>query len=109
MTDERLEIIIANLLRTGVVSAAAVVFAGGVWYVASGEGEPDYHAFHANAFLSGRAGPEFVIAIGLLLLVLTPVARVVFSLIGSAAERDWLYVGLTALVLAILGYSLLAA
>ena len=85
------------------------MLAGGVWYVASGEGEPDYHAFHASAFLSRCAGPEFVIAIGLLLLVLTPVARVVFSLIGFAAERDWLYVGLTAVVLAILGYSLLAA
>jgi uncharacterized membrane protein len=108
MTDERLETIIANLLRAGVVSAAAVVFAGGVWYVASREGEPNYHVFVPAPFLKGRTGPELVIAAGLLLLVLTPIARVVFSLIGFAAEKDKLYVGLTAVVLLILAYSLLA-
>jgi uncharacterized membrane protein len=108
MTDQRLEILIGNLLRTGVISAAAVVFAGGAWYVASNSAEPDYRAFHPAPLFAGRTGPELTIEIGLLLLVATPVARVIFSLIGFAAERDRLYVALTAIVLAILAYSLVA-
>lgn len=108
MTDERLELLIANLLRGGVVSAAMVVLGGGAWYVASTSAEPPYRVFSPGPLIAGRPGSEVVIAAGLLLLVVTPVARVIFSLIGFALERDWLYVGLTALVLAILSYSLLA-
>ena len=47
-----------------------------------------------------------VIQLGLLLLILTPVARVAFSLVGFALERDGTYVTLTFIVLAILIYSL---
>jgi uncharacterized membrane protein len=50
-----------------------------------------------------------VIQLGLLLLVATPVARVIFSVFAFAWERDWLYVLLTLIVLAVLLYSLFAA
>jgi uncharacterized membrane protein len=48
-----------------------------------------------------------VIQFGLLLLIATPVARVVFSAIAFAVERDKLYVAFTLTVLAILTYSLM--
>ena len=44
---------------------------------------------------------------GVLLLIATPVARVALSLVGFALERDWHYVLITAIVLAILLYSLI--
>jgi uncharacterized membrane protein len=44
--------------------------------------------------------------LGLLLLIATPVARVAFSIFGFAAEKDWMYVVFTIIVLAILLYSL---
>jgi len=47
-----------------------------------------------------------LIQLGLLLLIATPMARVAFSVIGFALEKDWLYVGITLLVLALLIYSL---
>jgi uncharacterized membrane protein len=47
-----------------------------------------------------------VIMLGLLLLVATPVARVVFSVAGFLRERDFLYVVLTLIVLAVLLSSL---
>jgi len=47
-----------------------------------------------------------IIQLGLLLLIATPVARVAFSVVAFAAERDWLYVAITLIVLAILIYSL---
>jgi uncharacterized membrane protein len=56
-------------------------------------------AFHGR----GRG----IIQLGLLLLIATPVARVAFSVVGFALERDRIYVGVTLIVLAVLMYSLL--
>jgi uncharacterized membrane protein len=45
--------------------------------------------------------------LGLLLLVATPIARVVFSAFGFWRERDYRYVFITLIVLGVLLYSLL--
>lgn len=117
MTDRRLEIILSVLLRTGVLIAALVVLAGGVCFLSRhGHEQPEYRVFHGTSptyrSVSGvihAVGPsdcQAVIQLGLLLLILTPVARVAFSLVGFALEGDRTYVALTAVVLAILIYSL---
>jgi uncharacterized membrane protein len=49
-----------------------------------------------------------VIQLGLLLLIATPIGRVVFSVIGFVRQRDWLYVAITLLVLRLLLYSLMS-
>ena len=119
-TDYRMEQIIGNLLRVGVVLAAAVVFVGGVMYlVQHGSAAPDYHTFHAvpdnlrslpgimhEAMALQSRG---IIQLGLLLLVLTPVSRVAFSAIGFLEERDRMYVIITLIVLSVLLFSLLRA
>ncbi|MGB9457643.1 MAG: DUF1634 domain-containing protein [Bryobacteraceae bacterium] len=111
MTDERLDSIIANLLRGGVVLSAALAFSGGVWYLAeSGRSIVHYGRFKAGVRgLGGLAqlpGPQAVIFAGLLLLIATPVARVACSLVAFALERDRVYVVCTLLVLVVLLYSL---
>jgi uncharacterized membrane protein len=111
MTDDRMERIIGNLLRAGVVLAAAVVAAGGAWYlVDSASAVGDYRQFHAGRgglhSLATLPGPPTLILIGLLILIATPVARVAFSLVAFALERDWLYVGIATVVLATLLYSI---
>lgn len=98
-------------MRAGVILAAAVVMAGGVWYLAAeGTARPDYHRFHgargAMPWTQGLSGPLETIQIGLLILIATPVARVVFSMAAFGMERDRVYVGITLVVLAILAYSL---
>jgi uncharacterized membrane protein len=47
-----------------------------------------------------------LIQLGLLLLIATPVARVAFSAVAFAIQRDRLYVAVTLIVLAVLIYSL---
>jgi uncharacterized membrane protein len=47
-----------------------------------------------------------VIQLGILVLIATPVARVLFSMLGFGLEKDWMYVGVTAIVLVLLLYSL---
>lgn len=106
MTDERLDTIIGNLLRWGVALAAAVVLAGGVWYLVVRATMPtDYHQFHSEVRgFTALAGPQWVILIGLLILIATPVARVGLSLMAFIAERDWIFVWITAVVLGVLVY-----
>jgi uncharacterized membrane protein len=50
-----------------------------------------------------------LIQLGLLLLIATPIARVAFSMVGFALERDRMYVVFTLIVLAVLLYSLLGS
>jgi uncharacterized membrane protein len=116
-TDEQVERAMGNLLRLGVVTAAVVVLAGGFVYLAHhGTEQADYRVFHgepqelrtlpgilaeATSF-HGRG----LLQLGLLLLIATPVARVVFSVFAFARQRDWTYVVITLVVLAVLVYSL---
>lgn len=116
-TDERFEVVLGTVLRTGVLSAAAVVLCGGIVFL-SGEGgsSPEYRAFHgepselrslagiltAARSLDGRG----LIQLGVLLLIATPVTRVAFALGGFLRQRSWWYVTISATVLALLAYAL---
>jgi uncharacterized membrane protein len=111
MTDQRMEVAIANLLRAGVSLAAALVLAGGASYVASsGRSVPNYGQFHPEVKGLGALAtldwPEKLIEIGLLVLIATPVARVALSLAAFVVERDRMYVWFTLAVLAVLVYSI---
>jgi uncharacterized membrane protein len=111
MTDYSLERIVGNLLRTGVILAAAVVAAGGIWYLLDyGSGTPHYQRFQPDVQKITSVGslprPELVILVGLLILIATPIARVMFSLVAFALERDRLYVVFTLIVLLVLLYSI---
>ena len=50
--------------------------------------------------------PRAIVQLGLVLLIATPVARVALTLAAFAAQRDRLYVGMTALVLVLLLFGL---
>lgn len=116
-TDQQMEIAIGYMLRTGVMLAAAVVLAGGIMYLAQLHGaRPDYSHFHgvATAFRTPQDilggfhwnDSKSIIQLGLLILVATPVFRVVMAAVGFLFEKDWMYVAVSLLVLVILLYSL---
>ena len=111
MTDERLENVVGNLLRAGVLTAALIVLTGGVWYLATHGGQPsDFHRFRAQPrtirAMARMSHADAIMLAGLLLLILTPISRVAFSLVAFALERDRLYVVVTAIVLSVLLYSI---
>jgi len=115
--DRRLEIAMGHMLRIGVTLAALVVLAGGVLYLArTGGPAPDYSHFTAIAnpdplgsIVEGTAhlNSRSLIQLGILLLIATPVCRVLFGVVGFALLRDRFYVMVSAVVLAVLIYSLL--
>ena len=120
MDDRRLETIIGQLLRIGVLLAAGVVTVGALLYLAQNyAAAANFHTFATEAAnlrsIQGivRSAAHFdsraLIQFGLLLLIATPVARVVFAVIGFALERDRLYVVISSIVLAVLIFSLLHA
>jgi uncharacterized membrane protein len=119
-TDERVERVIGTLLRWGVILAAAVVLAGGVMYLARyGSTIPDYRVFRGEpSDLRNVSGivtdavswrSRGLIMFGLLLLIATPMARVAFSVVAFALQRDRTYVMVTLIVLAALLYGLTRA
>jgi uncharacterized membrane protein len=111
MTDQKMEVIVANLLRTGVTIAAAVVFIGGIGYLVQHGHEPAaYRNFQPSYWQWRDTSPwRVVIQLGLVILIATPIARVAFALVAFGLERDRVYVMITAIVLAILLYSLIAS
>ena len=116
-TDQRVETIIGNLLRTGVLLSGAIVLFGGILYLIQyGHVSAHYSGFNANRAELHAVGPVIrqafhldsraIIQLGLLLLIATPVVRVAFSIAAFALERDWLYVWVALIVFAILMFSL---
>ena len=118
LTDFDIEQMVSVLLRAGVTIAGAVVLAGGILFlvrhgsepvnVAKFVGEPaiDRHlGLIIHGAFAGRA--RSMIQAGILLLIATPIARVLLSMIGFTVERDRKYVIITAIVLCVLLYSLI--
>jgi uncharacterized membrane protein len=90
---ERLERWLGKILGVGAVSSTALLTGGLVLQLAG-------------------ALPEIATVmthVGLIVLIATPVARVVASVVDFTLSRDWVFVTLTSLVLVILLGSLMVA
>jgi uncharacterized membrane protein len=113
-----LQVLIGNLLRIGVILSALFVASGGILYLMqNGNQQPMLHTFQGEPdqlthiplimqqALQGNS--RALIQAGLVILIFTPISRVVFSVVVFALEKDKLYVGITLLVLLLMLYSLL--
>jgi uncharacterized membrane protein len=117
LSDERLEIMMGRLLQAGVLLASAVVLLGGALYVRQNSGHPtNYQIFSGEPSdlrhpfemfrLVGQGNPAAIVQLGILLLIATPVARVLLAIIGFAIERDRLYVVVSVIVFSVLMFSI---
>jgi uncharacterized membrane protein len=115
--DQKMDAIMGILLRTGVISAATIVLVGGILFLMRHKTPvTDYHIFSgeptdlctiSGIFADVKAfRARGLIQLGLLVLIATPVARVIFSLFAFMHQKDWKYVVFTAIVLGLLLYSL---
>ncbi len=110
--------LIGNTLRWGVILACLLATIGGVYYLMQHglAPVPDYRHFDAT---SAAAQTQFTtlnglwqgilhgdaascVQVGVIVLILTPIARVVLSLFDFIVEQDWLYVAITAIVLTVI-------
>jgi uncharacterized membrane protein len=111
---------ISNLLQSGVVLASAIVLIGGILYLMRHGSEPvDYRVFRGEpaiycslpgvltAMIEGhRRG---IIQFGLMILIATPILRVILCLFTFLRWRDLVYSFITILVLSGLIYSFVGA
>ena len=105
------------ILRIGVIISALLILFGGLLFILRHTSEiPSFKTFSGQperlrnvetiineaVQLRGRS----VIQLGILVLIITPVLRVIFSFIQFIIHRDWRYTCITALLMVILLYSL---
>jgi uncharacterized membrane protein len=112
--DYQMDRIISFVLRGGVLLSAGLLILGALLYFArvlwgGAPANPLSYPHTLGDVISGLAhgDPLAILTLGLIVLLLTPVARVAISIFAFARERDWLYVGITTLVLLILLVSFL--
>ena len=91
--NARLEVMIGEVLRFGTIASSTLLAIGLAMTLAR------YRSELARLLLEA----------GLIILIATPAARVVTSVIEYIRERDWLFVILTLIVLLALGGSVIAA
>ena len=117
ISDYDIEAVMGRLLITGVIISGTLILIGGIYYLIQ-------HGFSIPHFKTFRGEPSnlrsvsqimegvihfdslSIIQMGLLLLIATPVARVIFAVIGFFIEKDFLYVAISLIVLGIIAYSI---
>jgi uncharacterized membrane protein len=115
--DKDLEKIMGSLLRYGVLASLMVVLIGAVFYIFQhGNETPSYKKFLGEPkrfseikqvwSLAWRGRGTSIIQLGLFILIATPIARIVFSVVGYFLERDYLYMIITMTVLSVILFSL---
>jgi uncharacterized membrane protein len=118
--QKALQQLIGRLLQLGVLASSVVMLIGGGMYlVHSGNLHGGPYVFKEgagtaytsiggviNGVFKGDSGA--IIQMGVLLLIATPVARIIFSLIGFLREKDRLYVFISLLVLCVIIGSMLS-
>ena len=116
----RAEILAAMILRVGVLSSATLIVFGLILALTASTPAAQASRFSAvsvesayptsiPALIRGvlTADPVATIALGLLVLILTPSINVVISLVAFAVERDWAFVAISTIILLSLAIGLL--
>lgn len=117
VTDYDMEQLIGQVLRYGVLTSGIIAIIGGIWYlIQSGSGIPNYTSFSGEpagytsltGIIKGLAAgsAKEIIQLGVVILIATPILRIVFSLFSFILEKDRLYVVITLIVLLIIIFSM---
>lgn len=117
ITDKDIQTLVGNLLRTGVYISMGIVILGGIIYLFDhGREKIDYAVFDINKVSLKTVAAIFeevvtfkgvaIVQFGLLMLIFTPIARVIMAVVSFFIEKDYLYVLIGLIVLSIIMVSL---
>jgi len=118
-TDVDLNRSVGNLLRLGVILSVIISLAGFTKLFMEGFKMPKKYALLDMGTSSEKVWGQFwnslcrgegmaIIQLGILVLIFTPLMRIIFALIGYLKEKDYLYVIISSIVLAIMTISFFA-
>jgi uncharacterized membrane protein len=114
--DKDLQSFIGNLLRIGVITAMTIVVVGLVLFLFQYGRETAHYehfnkldVFHFSAFWASlkQGDSKAIMQLGVMALIATPVARVLFTMIGFWLEKDRMYTIIALIVLCIIAFSLI--
>jgi len=115
--DKDIQVILGTLLRAGVILSMSIVLIGGVIFLIHNKGViTDYKVFKPELAKFSSIAAIFkgvltfqgdaIVQFGILMLIFTPIARIVFAIFSFLIERDYLYVLIGFIILAIITISL---
>lgn len=117
LIDKEVQMILGTLLRIGVLLSSLIIFLGGILYLT-------VHSNELVSFTKFKPVPSkfsgietifeelltfdglAIIQFGVLLLIFTPIARVLFSIFSFLIEKDYMYVAIGTIVLGVIITSL---
>ncbi|QPH41829.1 DUF1634 domain-containing protein [Pedobacter endophyticus] len=117
INDKDIQAILGTLLRAGVIISMTIVLIGGIIFLTHHKGViADYKVFKPEisefssiaAIFNGLATfrGDAIVQFGILMLIFTPIARIIFAIFSFFLERDYLYVIIGFIILAIITISL---
>lgn len=115
-TDLDLNRSVGNLLRLGVILSVIISLIGFIKLFLEGFTMPKKYTSLDTGSSSEKVWGSFwtslckgegmaIIQLGILILIFTPLMRIVFALIGYLKEKDYVYVVISSIVLVIMGIS----
>ncbi|MEG1591586.1 DUF1634 domain-containing protein [Chryseobacterium sp.] len=115
-TDVDLNRSVGNLLRLGVILSVITSLIGFVKLFMEGFEMPKKYKLLDMGTSSDKVWSHFwetlckgegmaIIQLGILMLIFTPLMRIIFALIGYLKEKDYVYVIISSIVLAIMAIS----
>ena len=117
INDKDIQLILGTLLRAGVIISMTIVLIGGIIFLIHNKGViTDYKVFKPELAKFSSIASIFkgvltfhgdaIVQFGILMLIFTPVARIVFAIFSFLIEKDYLYVVIGFIILAIITISL---
>lgn len=117
LNDRDIQVILGTLLRAGVIISMSIVLVGGFIFLIHNKGViTDYKVFKPELSKFSSIASIFkgvltfqgdaIVQFGVLMLIFTPIARIVFAVFSFLIERDYLYVLIGLIILTIITISL---
>ncbi|TCD10142.1 DUF1634 domain-containing protein [Pedobacter frigidisoli] len=117
INDKDIQVILGTLLRAGVIVSMTIVLIGGIIFLIHNKGViTDYKVFKPELAKFASIAAIFkgvstfhgdaIVQFGILMLIFTPIARIVFAIFSFLIERDYLYVLIGLIILSIITISL---
>ncbi|WP_231459154.1 MULTISPECIES: DUF1634 domain-containing protein [unclassified Pedobacter] len=117
LEEKDIQVILGTLLRAGVIISMTIVLIGGFIFLVHNKGAvTDYKVFTPELSKFSSIAEIFeglltfkgdaIVQFGVLMLIFTPIARIVFAIFSFLLEKDYLYVLIGFIILAIIAISL---
>jgi len=110
MRDHKtMELFISRLMRASVSLSGVIIFIGLILFMVTGNNSGPVDVFELNWIMFGAPflEPSHVIFLGFMVLVVTPLLRIVASVVVFFVSKDWTFTVITSMVLSVLVLSMI--